>query len=79
MGVGCIVGNDVGRDRAGVFVGGGVGYTRWWGEWKVHVAWSEGFGGTGPGLGCEGLSAVAGEVCGAAVGGAGAEMRGWGP
>ena len=43
------------------------------------MAWGEGFGETGPGLGCEGLSAAAGEVCGAAVGGAGAEMRGWGP
>ena len=45
---------------------------RWWDEWKAHVAWGEGLGGTGPGLGCEGLSAAAGEVCGAAVGGAGA-------
>ena len=34
------------------------------------MAWGEGFGETGPGLGCEGLSAAAGEVCGAAVGGA---------
>ena len=78
LGVGRIVGNDVGCERAGVFVGGGGGRTRW-GEWKAHVAWGEGFGGTGPGLGCEGLSAAAGEVCGAAVGGASAELRGWGP
>ena len=79
LGVGRIVGNDVGCERAGVFVDGGGGRTRWWGEWKAHVAWGEGFGGTGPGLGCEGLSAAAGEVCGAAVGGASAELRGWGP
>ena len=79
LGVGRIVGNDVGCERAGVFVDGCGGRTRWWGEWKAHVAWGEGFGGTGPVLGCEGLSAAAGEVCGAAVGGASAELRGWGP
>ena len=27
------------------------------------MAWGEGFGETGPGLGCEGLSASAGEIC----------------
>ena len=55
--VGRIVGDDVRCERAGVFVGGGEGHTHGGGmSGRRTWRWARGsIGGTGPGMGCEGL------------------------